>query len=115
MYDQGALDAAWDLVKGWTAQTRESWRIEASVHGLQAQVNGMSMHDLAREVVTLAEAGLRARARPGAGGLVPDETHFLNALKDSLDSGQVPADELLTRYHGDWGGDLTRIYGDYSY
>jgi glutamate--cysteine ligase len=115
MYDQGALDAAWDLVKGWTAQTRESWRIEASVHGLQAQVNGMSMHDLAREVVTLSEAGLRARARPGAGGLVPDETHFLNALKDSLDSGQVPADELLTRYHGDWGGDLTRIYGDYSY
>ena len=46
---------------------------------------------------------------------MPDETHFLNALKDSLDSGKVPADELLERYHGDWGGDLTRIYADYSY
>jgi glutamate--cysteine ligase len=26
-----------------------------------------------------------------------------------------PADELLDRYHGDWQGDLTRIYAAYSY
>ncbi|MEL6511492.1 MAG: glutamate--cysteine ligase, partial [Pseudomonadota bacterium] len=62
-----------------------------------------------------AEAGLKARARPGAGGMVPDETHFLNALKDSIESGKTPADELLEHYHGDWGGDLTKIYGAYSY
>lgn len=73
------------------------------------------MHDLAREVVAIADAGLKSRARPGAGGLVPDETHFLNALKDSLETGNVPADELLSRYHEDWQGDLTRIYSDFSY
>ncbi len=114
-YDQTALDAAWDLVKGWDAETREGLRVAASREGLQAEVNGIKMHDLAREVVAISDAGLKNRARPGAGGLVPDETHFLNALKDSLDSGKVPADELLERYHGDWNGDLTRIYGDYSY
>jgi glutamate--cysteine ligase len=27
----------------------------------------------------------------------------------------VPADELLDRYHGDWQGDLGRIYADYAY
>jgi glutamate--cysteine ligase len=47
--------------------------------------------------------------------VVPDETHFLNALKESVETGQVPADELLEHYHGDWNGDLTRIYGEYSY
>ena len=73
------------------------------------------MHDLARQVLEIAEAGLAARARPGADGLIPDETHFLNALKDSVESGMVPADELLARYHGDWDGDLSRIYADYSY
>ncbi len=114
-YDQGALDAAWDLVKGWNAETREGLRVAASVDGLQARVGDIKMHDLAREVVSIAEAGLAARARPGAGGLIPDETHFLNALKESLDSGQTPADELLVRYHGDWRGDLSRIYEDYSY
>ncbi|GAB5430731.1 MAG: glutamate--cysteine ligase [Epibacterium sp.] len=115
MYDQSALDAAWDLVKGWDAETRENLRIEAAVKGLQAEVGAIKMHDLAREVLAISEAGLKARARQGAGGLVPNETHFLNALRESVESGKVPADELLDRYNGDWNGDLTRIYADYSY
>ena len=115
MYDQTALDSAWDLVKGWDAETRESLRVAASVEGLQATVNGISMHDLARETLAISEAGLKARARPGAGGMVPDETHFLNALKESVESGKVPADELLEDYTGAWHGDLTRVYAAYSY
>lgn len=115
IYDQGALDAAWDLVKGWDAQTREGLRVAAGRDGLQAEVGAIRMHDLAREVLAIAEAGLKARARSGQGGLVPDETHFLSALKESVDTGRVPADDLLAHYHGDWAGDLTRIYGAYSY
>lgn len=115
MYDQNALDAAWDLAKGWDAETREALRVAASVDGLQAEVAGLRMHDLASEVLTIAEAGLKARAMPGADGLVPDETHFLNALRESVESGKAPADELLEHYHGDWGGDLSRIYEEYSY
>ena len=115
MYDQSALDGAWDLVKGWDAETREELRIAASTHGLQAEVGGLKMHDLAREAVALSEAGLKARARPGAGGLVPDETHFLNALRDSIETGRVPADDLLADYHGPWNGDLSRVYAEYSY
>ncbi len=114
-YEQGALDAAWDLAKGWDAETREALRVAASVDGLAGEVNGIRLHDLAREVVTIAEAGLKARARQGAGGMLPDETHFLNALKESIETGQTPADELLARYEGDWQGDLSRIYTDYSY
>ncbi|MBO9466382.1 glutamate--cysteine ligase [Tropicibacter sp. R15_0] len=114
-YDQTALDAAWDLAKDWDAETREALRVAASVDGLQAEVNGIKMHDLARDVVAISESGLKARAKPGAGGLVPDETHFLNALKESLETGQVPADELLAHYHGDWNGDLSQIYAQYSY
>jgi glutamate--cysteine ligase len=115
LYDQGALDAAWDLVKGWTAAQREALRIAASESALQAQVDDIDMQDLAREVLAISEAGLRARARPGAGGMLPDETHFLNALKDSVESGQTPADELLARYHGEWAGDLSHIYAEFSY
>ncbi len=114
-YDQTALDAAWDLVKGWDTETREELRVAASVDGLQAQVGGINMHDLAREVLDIAEAGLKSRAMPGAGGMIPDETHFLNALKESIDTGKVPADELLDQYNGPWEGDLTRIYKEFSY
>jgi glutamate--cysteine ligase len=115
MYDQTALDGAWDLAKGWDSETREGLRVAASVDGLQAEFNGVKMHDLAREVVALSEHGLKARARTGAGGMVPDETHFLNALKESIETGKVPADELLDDYNGKWNGDLSRIYAEYSY
>ena len=115
MYDQSSLDAAWDLCKHWDADTREALRVAGSEQALQAKVGKINMHDLARDLVAISEAGLTARARSGAGGLVPDETHFLNALKESVESGQVPADELLENYHGDWDGDLDKIYADYSY
>jgi glutamate--cysteine ligase len=114
-YDQSALDAAWDIAKGWDAETRDGLRVAASVDGLAGEANGVKLHDIARQVVAIAESGLAARARPGAGGMLPDETHFLNALKETLETGQTPADELLGRYHGDWNGDLSRIYADYSY
>jgi glutamate--cysteine ligase len=115
MYDQGALDAAWDLVKHFDAETREALRVRASVDGLQAQVGDIRMLDLARQAVAISHQGLKARARPGAGGMIPDETHFLNALTESIDTGQAPADELLAQYNGEWQGDLNRIFAEYSY
>ncbi len=114
-YDQTALDAAWDLIKPLSAETREGLRVAASVEGLQGEVNGVRLHDLAREAVKIAQTGLAARAQAGAGGLVPDETHFLNALEESVESGRAPADELLNAYAKDWRGDLSQIYQAYSY
>ncbi|MEM9234260.1 MAG: TonB-dependent receptor, partial [Pseudomonadota bacterium] len=35
----------------------------------------------------VSEAGLKARARPGAGGMIPNETHFLNALHETVETG----------------------------
>lgn len=115
LYNQSSLDAAWDLIKKMDANIRDELRVSASVHGLSAQAGNVKMMDLARQAVEISNAGLVARANAGAGGMVPNETHFLNALQDTLETGQVPADELLERYHGDWNGDLTKIYSDYSY
>ena len=114
-YDQGALDAAWDLVKGWDAETREAWRLAAARDGLQAEVGGRRMNDLAVQVIDIARSGLKARARPGLGGMVQDERHFLHALEDSVETGMTPADELLQHYNGDWNGDLDRIYEAFAY
>ena len=114
-YEQSSLDAAWDIAKSWSTETREDWRVAASVEGLHAKVNGQYMMDIAKELVEISEAGLKARAKSGAQGLLQDESHFLNALKDSLDMGKSPADELLDLYHGAWNKDLSVLYRDYSY
>ncbi len=113
LYDQGALDAAWDLVKGWDADTREGLRVAASVAGLQAEYGGVRMHDLAREVLALSAAGLGARAEMNAAG--QDESIYLAPLHESVATGRVAADLALARFHAEWHGDLSRMYADFSY
>ncbi|WP_146346493.1 glutamate--cysteine ligase [Falsiphaeobacter marinintestinus] len=115
MYDQSALDAAWDLVKDWDEETRWALRVGGGEQGLQAQVGKINMNDLAREVLDISRAGLKARAKPGLGGMVADERHFLHALEDSVETGMAPADELLELYNGEWNGDLSKIYDAFSY
>jgi len=115
MYDQTALDAAWDICKDWSAVDREALRREVSREGLSARINGKTVRSIAAEVLSIASAGLAARGMAGTGGLVPDETHFLNALHEIVERGETPAEELLARYNGEWGGDLSRIYDECSY
>jgi glutamate--cysteine ligase len=102
MYDQGALDAAWDLVKGLDAETREGLRVAASVAGLQGEAGGVKLRDLARAAVALSHAGLAAR---GLG-----EERLLAPVVTSIETGEVQADRWLKLYQGDWAGDLGPIY-----
>ncbi len=103
MYDQGALDAAWDLVKRLDTETREGLRVAASVSGLQGEAGGVEIADLARAAVGLSHAGLVAR---GLG-----EEVYLEPLMDSVKAGAVQADRWLALYHGKWDGRLEPIYG----
>jgi glutamate--cysteine ligase len=96
MYDQSALDAAWDLVKGLEVETRQGLRVAASVSALRGEAGGVKLIDLARAAVALSQAGLAAR---GLG----EEAH-LAPLVTSLATGDVQADRLLARYASDLPG-----------
>jgi len=102
MYDQTALDAAWDLVKGFDTETREGLRVAASVSALKGEAGGVRLHDLARAAVALSHAGLAAR---GLG-----EEKFLAPLVGAVESAEVQADRWLRLYQGDWAGSLAPIY-----
>jgi glutamate--cysteine ligase len=102
MYDQTVLDAAWDLVKGFDAETREELRVAASVEGLAGRSGVVRISDLARAAVALSQAGLAGR---GLG-----EERYLAPLVEAVETGMTQADRWLALYRGDWGGDLTPIY-----
>jgi glutamate--cysteine ligase len=102
MYDTSALDAAWDIVKDWDLATREGLRIVASESALAGAVDGIRLADLAARVLTISEAGLRAR---GLG-----EEAFLAPLADEVAIGQTEADRLLALHEGLWAGDVSRVY-----
>jgi glutamate--cysteine ligase len=109
LYDQGALDAAWELVKDWTMAEREALRDAVPKLALDAPVPGRgSLRDLAGEVLAIARAGLNARGKLNGGG--DNESGFLAPLDEIVATGKVPAQVLLDKFHGEWNGDISRIY-----
>jgi glutamate--cysteine ligase len=114
LYDQTALDAAWDLVKHWTIEDHQRIRDDVPRIALDARgPRGRSLRDLGKIVLDIADAGLKARNRINAIG--DTEQGFLDPLREIISSGKVPAQRLLDSYNGEWNGDLSRIYGEMSF
>jgi glutamate--cysteine ligase len=111
LYDGTALDAAWDVVKHWTIDERQALRDSVPRLALDAPIpGGGKLRDIAGEVLDIANAGLAARARFDASG--SNETGFLDPLREIVRSGKVPAQVLLDKYHGAWGGDVSKVYDE---
>ena len=113
LYDAPSLAAAWDLCKDWDIADHERLRRDVTRLGLKAEVAGRSVRDIAVDLVEIAKQGLKNRAR-FSGGMV-DERGYLSELEDIADSGVTLADRLLELYHGEWQGDVSRIYRDFAY
>lgn len=109
LYDNAALDAAWDLVKDWTMEERETLRSAVPKLALDAPIpGGGTLKDIAAQVLAISRAGLSARNRLNSSG--DNETGFLAPLDQIVAEGRVPAQRLLDLYHGEWGGDISRVY-----
>jgi glutamate--cysteine ligase len=113
LYDTTALDAAHDLVAGWTVEEREAMRAEVPRLGLDARIRSRTLRDVALEVLDMARDGLHRRARRDRAG--EDETHFLDTLFSIAGAGRSPAQDLLEDYERRWGRDLTPLYTDHAY
>jgi glutamate--cysteine ligase len=113
LYDDASLDAAWDLVKHWTAEQRQKLRDDVPTQGLAAKIGGRTVFEIATESLKLARAGLERRKRLDVGG--EDETHYLEVLDDRLARGTTPAQELLDKFRGPWGGSVDPIYAEEAY
>jgi glutamate--cysteine ligase len=114
LYDQSALDAAWDVVKHWTMEEREALRTSVPKMGLDAPIGGSGkLRDIAGHIVEIASAGLTARNRLNSSG--DNESGFLDPLREVVASGKTPAEVLLDKYHGEWKGDLSCIYDEMSF
>ena len=109
-----ALDAAWDLVEDWTVEEMAAQRRDVPRLALKTPFRGATLQPIAKRVVEIARAGLRARARMSRGGDL-DETHFLNPLVEIADTGRSPAELLLERFHGPWKGSVDPIFREEAY
>jgi glutamate--cysteine ligase len=112
-YDGVALDAAWDMVKDWTAEERQALRDAVPKQALGAPFRDTNVREVARRMIEISSAGLRRRAALDGSGM--SEDGFLNPLRELVDRGYTRADEMLRLYHGAWNGDLTPLFSEYNF
>ncbi len=110
LYDGGALDAAWDIVKNWSAEQRQALRDDVPTLGLAATVAGRSLREIGRETLAIAREGLRRRRRLDARGR--DETIYLGLLEERIATGRSPARDWLDRFNGPWGGVVDPVFAE---
>ncbi len=112
-YDQTALDAAWDLVKDWTAEERWAMRDAVPRLAFNTPFRGRTLRDLARQMLTISAEGLRRRAAQDSSGMT--EEGFLVPLRDLVERGYTRAEELLRNYETSWNRDLTHLFKEYNF
>ena len=113
LYNQNALDAAWDLVKDWTAEERQKLREDAAKYGLQTKFRERTIQDIAGDVLAIARQGLNARGYLNNYG--ENESIFLQELDEFVRTGKTNADILIDKFHNEWNGDVLKSYEDCVY
>ncbi len=113
LYDEDVLQAAFDLVKDWRVEERQTLRDEVPRTALQTGFRGGTVLDIARELLPLSRAGLKARARLNDSG--EDERIYLGTLEEIVEEGRTRAERLLDRYQNEWNNDIDQLFVDQAY
>ncbi len=113
LYSTTSLNAAYDLIKTWSSEDRQSLRDQVPRSGFDARIPSGTVQDIAREMVEIAEIGLKERNCRDARG--NDERHFLTEVEDIVYSGRTRAQMMLEKYKTDWGGSVDPVFENQAY
>ena len=113
LYDQTALDAAWDLVKDFSLEERNALRDGVPRHGLKLPFRSGSLRDIAIEALKISAEGLRRRARRNADGA--DESIFLMPLIEIAEANETPAERKIALFKGRWNGSVDPVFREFVY
>ena len=112
-YDSDCLQAAWDLVKGWTWDERMEVYLDSHVNALRTRFRRYTLLDLAREFLNIAWEGLSRQNV--VNDLGDNETIYLNPLKNLIDQGKCPADLVIERWEGEPHHDIKKLIAYSAY
>jgi glutamate--cysteine ligase len=113
LYDDEALDAAWNLVKDFTMIERHALRDGVPKQALHLPFRHGTVRDLAGEALKIAAHGLQRRARLNRNGA--DERIYLEPLIEIVEANQTPAERKLELFHGAWGGSVDPVFKEFAY
>jgi len=113
LYDQTALDAAWDLVKDFTMAERNHLRDNVPKMGFKVPFRNHSLRELALEALKISGMGLQRRNRLNSTGA--SEAVFIEPLIEFAMANQTPAERKLELYHGAWNQSVDQVFREFAY
>ncbi|MGE7370882.1 glutamate--cysteine ligase [Neorhizobium sp. NPDC001467] len=113
LYDDQALADAETMTADWSFEEVQSLRDAVPAAGLSAELRGVPLFDIARDVLDIATRGLRSRDCRNAEGA--DESIHLAPLDAILKNKATLAQELLTLYNGSWLTSIDPVFEQYQY
>ena len=113
LYDDAALEAAWDLVKDFTLEERHALRDGVPRHCFKLPFRAATMRELAIESLKISEAGLKRRARLNRCGA--SEAVYLEPLIEMALANQTAAERKLELFHGEWQGSIDPLFKEFAY
>jgi len=99
-YTEDCQQAALDLVKRWSIDQVRELYLDVTRGGFAARIRGVRVEELARELLAIAEEGLRRQAVLDDEGR--DERRYLEPVIAQVASGRTAADDLVRRWNGTW-------------
>ena len=113
LYDEAALDQAWQMVKSWITPEREALRNGVAQTALRTPFRQTTVAELAREAVGIARLGLKNRARLNAQH--QDERIYLAPLEVISSNARTVSDQLLERFNGAWQSNVDHIFEEFAF
>jgi glutamate--cysteine ligase len=96
LYDDGVARRRLGPRQGLDGEERQKLRDDVPKLGFKAEIRGLTVGELAREMLTLARTGLRRRDRLDMNGC--DETRYLDPIQAIVDDGRTAAEALIEKY-----------------
>ena len=108
LYDDAALAAADALMRRHDPADYQALRAAVPARALDAPFAGRTARDLARDLLVIADEGLKARSFLDENG--NDERRYLDPLRPLADGGPTQAENWLAKYEGEWQGKIASIF-----
>lgn len=113
LYDETSLNQIYDLVMSWSKEDRHLLRQNVAKQGLKTKFGNHLFAEIVKQVLDISKEGLVRRAQGSE--FEKDETHFLNALYQTLENEKTPAEDKLDSYFNEWKEDIRPLFKEHAY
>lgn len=101
MYNENAIEETENLLCEFSYENLSELRYSIPKYALDAKIKMYKVFDIAKEIIKIAEKSLKE--------ILPEESKYLDEIKELTYSKLTPADIILKNWYGVWNKDIDKL------